>query len=68
MLARKFKIYFRVHRAYKRVLIEPSLKVNNRQFVLLNHSQLFQINNEPFLSHLFSCSATTLIEYSHAVQ
>ena len=67
MFGRKFKIYFRVHRAYKRVLIEPSLKVNNRQFVSLNHSHVCQINNEQFLSHLFSCSATTLIEYSHAV-
>ena len=68
MYARKFKIYFRVYKAYKRVLLEPLFKVNIQKFVLLNHSCVKLTTNRFLLtSFFFFCQATTLMEYSHAV-
>ena len=67
MYARKFKIYFRVYEAYKRVLLEPLFKVNIQKFVLLNHSCVKLTKNRFLLTSFFFCPATTLMEYSHAV-
>ena len=51
--ARKFKIYFRVYKAYKRVLLEPLFKVNNQKFVLLNHSCVKLTTNRFLLTPFF---------------
>ena len=53
MYARKFKIYFRVYKAYKRVLLEPLFKVNIQKFVLLNHSCVKLTTNRFLLTSFF---------------